>query len=351
MSYRHRRFMVPRRSAIERAAVLALLLLTGKGSRADEACSSNGPVWPDLAQPVSSFGGTVVDGRLYVYSGHVGEAHAHSRKNLSTTFQRLTLDGDGGSGWEQLPAGPGLQGLPLAGWDGALYRVGGLAAKNEPGEEPDLRSVADVVRFDPRSKSWTPLTSLPAGRSSHDAVAFDGKLYVVGGWNLGGGEERWHSSALVFDLAEPHGSWKELPRQPFERRALATVVHGGKLYAAGGMTPEGPSLEVDCLDLATGRWHQGPAIPAGDAKGKMNGFGCSACTVGSRLFLSTMDGAVQELSADGTAWREVGRLKIARFFHRLLPRNERELIAVAGASMKFGHLGSLETFVIPPTQP
>ena len=301
MSYRHRRFMVPRRSAIERAAVLALLLLTGKGSRADEACSSNGPVWPDLAQPVSSFGGTVVDGRLYVYSGHVGEAHAHSRKNLSTTFQRLTLDGDGGSGWEQLPAGPGLQGLPLAGWDGALYR--------------------------------------------------DGKLYVVGGWNLGGGEERWHSSALVFDLAEPHGSWKELPRQPFERRALATVVHGGKLYAAGGMTPEGPSLEVDCLDLATGRWHQGPAIPAGDAKGKMNGFGCSACTVGSRLFLSTMDGAVQELSADGTAWREVGRLKIARFFHRLLPRNERELIAVAGASMKFGHLGSLETFVIPPTQP
>lgn len=333
----------------ERGAVVALVLLAGNGSRADEARSSVGTAWPDLAQPVSSFGGAVVDGRLYVYSGHVGEAHAHSKKNLSTTFQRLALDGDGD--WEQLPAGPGLQGLPLAGWDGALYRVGGLSAKNAPGEEPDLTSVADVVRFDPRLKSWTPSTSLPAGRSSHDAVAADGKLYVVGGWNLGGGEERWHSSALVFDLAEPQGSWRELPRQPFERRALAAVVHRGHLYAIGGMTTEGPSLDVDRLDLANGRWQKGPAIPAGDGKGKINGFGCSACAVGGRLFLSTMDGGVQELSADGTEWREVGRLKVARFFHRLLPRNERELIAVAGASMKLGHLGSLETFVIPPSQP
>lgn len=349
MSYRKIGIDAPYRSAVVTGALVSLVLLAGQGVGAEGGGPSENEAWPALDQPVSSFGGAVLDGRLYVYSGHIGEAHAHSKKNLSTTFQRLPLDGMGS--WEQLPEGPGLQGLPLASWNGAVYRVGGLSAKNEPGDDADLTSVVDFVRYDPAAKSWTPLPPLPEGRSSHDAAAANGKLYVVGGWNLGGGEEKWHASALVFDLSQSVGAWKELPRQPFERRALASVVHGGKLYACGGMTPEGPSLDVDCLDLATGRWRKGPAIPDGGMKGKMNGFGCSACTIGDRLFLSTMDGVIRELTSDGAAWRDVGRLRVARFFHRLLPRNERELIVVAGASMKLGHLGSIESFAVPGRQP
>jgi N-acetylneuraminic acid mutarotase len=294
---------------------------------------------PALPEGVSSFGGAVEGNWLYVYSGHIGTAHSHSKQNLSQDFLRLRLDAP--SEWEKLPAGPGLQGLPMVAYNGGVYRVGGLSARNEQGQEADLVSVADVARFDSKSKTWTTLKPLPEGRSSHDAVVADGKLYVVGGWTLGK-EQTWLNTAWVLDLAKPDAPWQPLAEQPFQRRALSAAVHDGKLYAIGGMTPEGPSLDVDALDLTTGKWEKAPAIPGGEKLKTMNGFGSSAYAVGGELYLSTMDGTVFRLSADGKSWEKAGALEIARFFHRFLPDGQGGWLAVAGASHEYGHLDSIE---------
>jgi hypothetical protein len=297
---------------------------------------------PALPEGVSSFGAAVDGPWLYVYSGHIGTAHSHSKQNLSKNFLRLRLDAP--SAWETLPAGPGLQGLPMVAHDGGVYRVGGLSARNEQGQDSDLVSVADVARFDSKSKKWTELKPLPEGRSSHDAVVADGKLYVVGGWTLGGKgtEEKWLKTAWVLDLTDDAAGWQALAEQPFERRALSAAVHDGKLYAIGGMTPQGPSLDVNALDLKTGKWEAAPAIPAGEKLQTMNGFGSSAYAAGGNLYLSTMDGSVLRLSADEKSWEKVGKLEIARFFHRLLPDGKGGWLAVAGASHEYGHLDSIE---------
>jgi hypothetical protein len=86
---------------------------------------------PALPEGVSSFGGAVEGPWLYVYSGHIGTAHSHSKQNLSKNFLRLRLDAP--SEWETLPVGPGLQGLPLVAHGGGVIRVGGLSARNEQG--------------------------------------------------------------------------------------------------------------------------------------------------------------------------------------------------------------------------
>jgi N-acetylneuraminic acid mutarotase len=294
---------------------------------------------PALPEGVSSFGGAVDGKWLYVYSGHIGTAHSHSKQNLSPNFLRLRLDAP--TEWEKLPPGPGLQGLPLVGYHGGVYRVGGLSARNEQGQEADLVSVADVARFDSKTKEWTELKPLPEGRSSHDAAVADGKLYVVGGWTLGK-EENWLNTAWVLDLAKPDADWQALPEQPFQRRALSVAVLDGKLYAIGGMTPKGPSVEVHVLDLKSGKWAPGPDVPLSDKIKTMNGFGSSAYAADGKLFLSTMDGNVFRLSADGQAWEKVGELKFARFFHRLLPDGQGGWLAVAGASHEYGHLDSIE---------
>jgi hypothetical protein len=298
---------------------------------------------PALPDGVSSFGGAVDGSWLYVYSGHIGTAHSHSKQNLSPNFVRLRLDAP--SEWEMLPSGPGLQGLPMVAWNGGVYRVGGLSARNEQGQESDLVSVSDVVRFDSKSKQWTALKPLPEGRSSHDAVVADGKLYVVGGWTLGGKgtEEKWLKTAWVLDLTKPDADWRPLAEQPFERRALSAAVHDGKLYVIGGMTSKGqPSLDVDALDLATGKWEAGPPMPAGEKLQTMNGFGSSAYAADGKLYLSTMDGGVFRLAAGGKSWEPVGKLEVARFFHRLLPDGRGGWLAVAGASHEYGHLDSIE---------
>jgi len=297
---------------------------------------------PALPEGISSFGGAVDGPWLYVYGGHTGTAHQHSMENLSKHFVRLRLEAP--SAWEELPSGPGLQGLPLVSYDGGVYRVGGLTARNKAKEESDTVSVPDVVRFDSQSKKWTPLKPLPEGRSSHDAVVADGKLYVVGGWTMGGkgSEQKWLKTAWVLDLTKEGADWRPLTEQPFERRALSAAVHAGKLYAIGGMTPEQPSLEVDALDLKSGKWEKAPSIPAGKKLQTMNGFGSSAYAADGKLYLSTMDGSVFRLSADGQSWETVGKLEIARFFHRLVPDGRGGWLAVAGASHEYGHLDSVE---------
>ncbi len=44
---------------------------------------------PLLPEPVASFGAAMLDDMVYVYSGHIGTAHAHSRDNLSKHFCRM----------------------------------------------------------------------------------------------------------------------------------------------------------------------------------------------------------------------------------------------------------------------
>ncbi|MGC3970296.1 MAG: kelch repeat-containing protein [Pirellulales bacterium] len=297
-----------------------------------------------MPEAVASFGGVLSGDYIYVYSGHMGEAHAHSKKNLSQKFQRLNLQSAGE--WENLPGGPGLQSVALVTDGKAVYRVGGLSAHNEPGQDADLESVTDFERFDPVAKTWTKLQALPAGRSSHDAIVADGKLYVLGGWNLGD-DEVWYDHGLALDLAKADAKWEQLPKQPFQRRALAVAALDGKIYAIGGMTSENkPSTETDVLDTKTNTWSKGPNLPGQG----MAGFGTSALAVDGKLYATTMDGNVCRLSDDGSKWDVVGKLQTPRFFHRILPGKDASLLIVAGASHMHGHLDSIERFPLSSKQ-
>jgi N-acetylneuraminic acid mutarotase len=293
---------------------------------------------PPLPDAVASFGAAVVDGWLYVYGGHTGKAHDHSAENLSKHFRRVRLDG--GREWEELPMQAPLQGLPLVAYDGKLYRVGGMNARNATADdEEDLHSTAEFASFDPASGKWTELAPLPAPRSSHDAVVIGDKLYVVGGWTLEGPSEgQWLRQALVYDLADPDAGWQALPEQPFRRRALAAGEWQGKLVVLGGMNEEGDmSQQVDLFDPKTGKWSQGPDLTG---KGILN-FGVAAWNLDGELYVSGMEGVVYRLSDEGSAWEEAARLAKPRFFHRLLPGGDDALLAVAGASRK-GHLDDVE---------
>lgn len=305
----------------------------------DNAEAPKAAAVPPLPEPVASFGAAVSDGWLYVYSGHIGTAHDHSRDNLSEHFRRVRLDAADPK-WEELPMQTPLQGLPLVAHDGKLYRAGGLIARNPSGEEEDLHSTDEVACFDPAAKVWTALPPLPTPRSSHDAVVIGDKLYVVGGWQLTGSSDgTWRDSVCVLDLTSPHKGWRELEGPPVRRRALAAAHAGGKLVVVGGMDEEnGVTQRVDCYDPATDDWTRLADFPGDD----VHGFGVSAWTRDGRLFASGNEGVVYRLADGGDAWRPAATLNTPRFFHRLLPGPDGALLAVAGASFEHGHLAGVE---------
>jgi N-acetylneuraminic acid mutarotase len=233
--------------------------------------------------------------------------------------------------WEELPGGPSLQGLAMVAHGGKIYRIGGMHARNKPGEEADTVSVTTCAVFEPQTKKWSPLPDLPHGRSSHDAVVVGDKIVVSGGWCLNGrGKDReWHYTTLILDLSQKSLKWESI-EQPFQRRALNMAALDGKAYVICGLAETSGAAErtVDILDLKTRKWSKGPEIP----EGKMNGFTPAACTSGGRIYVSPADGKVYRLSEKHDAWEAIATLEKARFVHRMVPAGKKLLLVLGGAS-------------------
>lgn len=339
-------------SSFAMTAITFSLLLIGTVS-ADEADSANkdehagtgkpgarvvASGLPDLPESLTSFGGAVCGDSLYVYGGHTGSAHSYSVEEQSDRFYRLDL-GEG-KAWEELPAGPRLQGLALVGHRDNIYRLGGFTALNEEGEDQDLHSQASFARFDVETRQWTELTPLPEPRSSFDAAVSGNKLMVVGGWSMQGEAENvWHQTAWIFDLSDEAAQWKPVPKPPFQRRALSVAALDDKFYAIGGMQSDNEmTTRVDIYDPKTRQWKKGPNL-RGDASA---GFGSAAFATGGRLYVSTIRGDFQRLSRDGQSWEVLCKIEPSRFFHRMLPRDDDSLLLLGGANMSIGKFTEIE---------
>ena len=311
-----------------------LALSVPSADEANDVSLNNKPArkLPAIPEMVTSFGAAIAEGSLYVYGGHTGRAHSYSNESQAKTLRRLDLKHP--KAWESLGEGPGLQGLALVAHGNKLYRLGGFVAKNKEDDENDLWSQADVACYDVMAKQWQDLSPLPEPRSSFDAAVLNDKIYVIGGWQLAGEEDSvWHKSTYVLNLAASAPQWESLPETPFQRRALSVAAHQGKIYAIGGMQMEGgPTTRVDIYDPANGKWSTGPSLQGEP----MDGFGSSAFVTGGRLYASTYSGKLQRLSEDGQSWEIVKELERARFFHRMLPLSDTQLISVGGASMQTG---------------
>lgn len=310
----------------------------------------------NVPQPVTSFGAAVLNDSLYMYGGHTGSAHSYSKEEQSNLLTKLDLKS---GSWSTVVDGPHLQGLALVAHGGKLYRIGGFTAENKEGEEHKLVSQNSVACIDPTFPSWMRLPPLPEHRSSHDAAVVGDSIYVVGGWKMdGSGDSHWHATAWKMDLTVEPKKWDAIADPPFQRRALALAAHRRKLYVVGGMQNEtGPTTAVAIYDPASNKWSEGPDLYVkADAKpqdgkekalrgmssGAMTGFGASTFATGGTLFVTTVQGTLQKLSADGTKWEVTASDILPRFFHRLLPLDKSHLVVVGGSNMSSGKFEEVE---------
>ena len=304
---------------------------------------------PELPITLTSFGGAIVEDEVYIYGGTKGSAHDYYKGIQSGALMRLNVSADDAgtiSKWETISEGTELQGLAMVAHGGKLYRIGGFEARNLKGEDDRLFSVNTVASFDPATSVWNEIAPLPEPRSSFDAAVIGDVMYVVGGWSMQGEAKRvWHETAWKLDLSKAQPTWQPIANAPFERRALALAAHGGKLYAVGGISSGDETVrDTDVYDPATDRWTNGPALVGTEG---IVGFGASAFATGGALYVSTVNGSFQRLSDDGSAWKVVGETPTARFFHRMLPIDERRFVMIGGSNMKVGRIKATEVFSVP----
>jgi len=300
---------------------------------------------PPVSQEISSFGACVSGGHVYVYGGHTGEAHDHSRDNLSADFLRYPLD-QSKSAWEKLPEDQAVQGTALVGWNGLVIRIAGMYATNAPEEDAVMFSTDAVRCYDPKAKAWTDWPSLPEKVSSHDACVMDDVLYVVGGWKLDGeGDGTWHEHGWNLDLKNRDQGWKKLPPMPGNRRAGTLAAAGGELWWVGGMGDEdGLSNAAFAYNPEKKSWRTAPEVPG---TSRIKSFGSSTFSSGGKLFNSGMDGVLYSLDPASSEWAVTPvNHQRGRIFHRSIPTGNGVFWTIAGASKK-GHRSDIEVLPIP----
>ena len=296
---------------------------------------------PELPLELTSFGGAVANGTLFIYGGHSGTAHSYSTAEQSDQFWALDLKAP--KEWKQLPSGPRLQGLVMLPYKDSVVRIGGFTARNAEGEEHDLHSQSGVSRFDVAKNRWLDLPPLPEPRSSLSAAIADDHIFVIGGWALKGEATQWHGTAWKLDLADPNATWQPLANPPFKRRALFSTAHDGKIHVIGGMNSDGgPTTRTDVYDPNSDSWSQGPNL----AGKPLTGFGAAAHSLDGHLFVSTIDGNVQRLNEHTKKWEIVGEYDPARFFHVMVPWTDKQMLLVGGANMSIGKFTELDSVEI-----
>lgn len=293
---------------------------------------------PMLPHAITSFGACRSGGWLYVYGGHTGRAHAHSRDNVVGSFFRLNLTD--GQSWQALRGGPALQGTSLvSARDGRIYRVGGMTAHNAAGETSNMESTASVDRYDPKSNKWEAVTPLPEARSSHDAIVCGDHLYVIGGWKLQGSDGDWHDTSWRADLRKSPLVWEELPKLGHRRRACAVATFGGKIAVLGGIGGRKMINSVRVFDPAKSAWSDAPDLPA-------SAFGTAALGVDGWLYATVMDGRLLRWKESELRWQRVAQFETPRFFHRMIPSLEEGRIVVMGGAGRGGHMRTIEHVAI-----
>ncbi len=199
--------------------------------------------------------GTAVafDGALHYLGGYVadGEQVGNHSDAVFTYAPAADLWSDGALA--VLPAPLAYHGSAVVG--GVLYNVGGSngellqALHSYGGQESGWQSLLDMP--------------LPAQGLNHGTLEFDDKLFVLGG-TYGGGYQ-YHDYGNVYDPGAD--GWSKTGNMVLGRRFIAAVVHGGSLYAFGGVKGWGTVYRhVERYDVGTSTWTQLGDLPVPAAK-------------------------------------------------------------------------------------
>jgi large repetitive protein len=129
--------------------------------------------------------------------------------------------------------------------DGALHLLAGKRRRHD---------VYDVA-----TQTWSTAAPLPVRVNMVQAVALDGKIYVIGGMR------RWRTptveSAEVWIYDQVTNSWSTGAPMPRPRGAGGVAVYRGKIYYAGGISDGRAVRWFDVYNPATDRWHRLRRMP------------------------------------------------------------------------------------------
>lgn len=153
-------------------------------------------------------------------------------------------------------------------WQGRLAVAGGLTL--------DGGASALLHLWDPATGAWTAGPDLPRPLHHAALVTVGGRLYVIGGYTNGPGQD-WVPQAGVASLGPGEAGWRSEPPLPSPRGALAAAEAGGLVVVMGGEAGGTPLATSVVYDAGARAWRDGPALRRAREH-------LAAASVGGRVF-------------------------------------------------------------------
>ena len=179
---------------------------------------------PALPERRAGGGLAVVDGKLHYFGGYKADRDTNSGDHWSLSL-------DGGKEWKPEAELPDPRGhVSAAVLDGKIYALGG-----DHGHDKTQIDVASCHRYDPATKKWSEIASLPDGRSHFESstIIHKGRILIVGGrCNSSKPPKNVVGDILEYD-PEPN-TWQVVGTMPEKVLASSAAIISGRLIVTGG---------------------------------------------------------------------------------------------------------------------
>src|SRR5215831_19079951 len=214
------------------------------------------------------------------------------------------------AGWRLGAASPfPVQQLHAAVLDGKIWLAGGLTGSSESTDTPTNKT----EYYDLATGKWHPGPDLPFAVHHAILVAYQGKLWLIGGFLSQGHNLELAASSKVLTLDPAKGRWVPGPSLNHARTAAAAAVVGNEIVVMGGRTGGKTPGEVKQTEIFNGKsWKDAASIPVpGDHLAAVTD-GKYVYVLGGRTFKASANhNAVQRFDPATNAWTQLTPLPVA----------------------------------------
>lgn len=235
----------------------------------------------------------VLDGKIYIPGGFTASRAA---TNIVEVYDPATDD------WSTAPPLPvAMHHLHLAAANGTLYILGGY-------ETSSFARSNRVLELDLPNNRWNPKKSLPTPRGAGIAVAFEDKIYVIGGAARPGASGTNEMYDPVTD------DWISRAPMLTAREHLAGALVDSLIYIAGGRVSGSNMGTLEVYSPKTNEWRTLKDMPtprggntAASANGRLYVFGGEFFDDGSGVF-----NEAEEYDPATNSWRQMAAMPSPR---------------------------------------
>jgi hypothetical protein len=129
--------------------------------------------------------------------------------------------------------------------NGDVMAVGGLDSDENPSDRAAI--------WHHKTHTWTPISSLPCGLTSHMGLSLDKSTVIVAGGQSSECLDEYSRRVFVWNYTED--SWKEEnPLHTGRRSSELILLHNGQLMILGGEDPLSSDTSFELWDRRSGTW-------------------------------------------------------------------------------------------------